>query len=72
MWRVVRVSELIVGTDGQTRGATLEISTNGKLSTLQQPISRLYPFEVESKNNLDNEMSIAEGDGPNQNRQTTT
>ena len=33
-WRLGRISELIVGTDGQTRGATLEVSTNGKLSTL--------------------------------------
>ena len=34
MWRLGRVSELIVSSDGQTRGATLEVSTNGKLSTL--------------------------------------
>ena len=34
MWRLSKVSDLIVGSDGQTRGATLEASTNGKLSTL--------------------------------------
>ena len=26
MWRLGRVTELIVGTDGQTKGATLEVS----------------------------------------------
>ena len=31
---------------------------------LRQLISRLYPLEVEPKSNLDNEMFIAEGDGP--------
>ena len=35
MWRLGKVNELIVGIDGQTtRGATLEVSTNGELSTL--------------------------------------
>ena len=72
MWRLGRVSELIVGSDGQTRGATLEVSTNGKLSTLRRPISRLYPLEVEPKRNLDSEMSTAEGDESNQDRQMTT
>ena len=72
MWRLGRVSELIVGSDGQTRGATLEVSTNGKLSTLRCPISRLYPLEVEPKSNLDSEMSTAEGDESNQDRQMTT
>ena len=72
MWRLGRVCELIVGSDGQTRGATLEVSTNGKLSTLRRPISRLYPLEVEPKSNLDSEMSTAEGDESNQDRQMTT
>ena len=35
---------------------------------LQSPL----PFEVEPRSNLDNEMSIAEGDGPKQDRQMTT
>ena len=72
MWTLDRVSEFIVGTDGQTRGAILEVSTNGKLSTLRRPISCLYPLKVEPKSNLDNDMSIAEDDGSNQDRQVTT
>ena len=71
MWRLGRVSELIVGSNGQIRGATLEVSTNGKLSTLRRPISHLYPLEVEPKS-LDSEMSTAEGDESNQDRQMTT
>ena len=61
-----------MGSDGQTRGATLEVNTNRKLFTLRRPISRLYSFEVEPKSNLDSEMSTVEGDGSNQDRQMTT
>ena len=64
MWRLGRVSELIVGADGQKRGATLEVSTNGKLSTLRRPISRLYPLEVEPKTSTDNRTSTADGCRP--------
>ena len=73
MWRLGRVSELIVGTDGQTRGATLEVSINGKLvvHTSTTDLSSL-PLEVEPKSNLDNEMSVAEGDESSQDRQMAT
>ena len=72
MWRLGRVSELIVGTDGQTRGATLEVSTNGKLSTLCRSISRLYPLKVEPKTSTDNRTSTAGGCRANQDEQLST
>ena len=71
MWKLGRVSELIVGTDGQTRGATLEVSTNGRLSTLRRPISRLYPLEVEPKTSSD-DKTMTDGDGPKQDEHLST
>ena len=39
----------IIGSDGQVRGATLTVVTNGKQSTLRRPISCLYPLELDLK-----------------------
>ena len=47
--RLGRVKEAIVGSDGQIRGATLTVVTNGKQSTLRRPISCLYPLELNPK-----------------------
>ena len=62
MWRLGRVKELIVGSDGQTRGATLDVSTNGKQSTLRRPISCLYPLEVEPKTETSTQEGNNEGE----------
>ena len=47
MWRLARVCEVITSSDGEIRGASLVVSTNGKLSTLRRPLSCLYPLEAE-------------------------
>ena len=51
LWRLGRVKEIIEGSDGQIRGATLTVVTNGKQSILRRPISYLYPLQVDSQSN---------------------
>jgi len=48
-WKLGRVTDIIQGNDGQVRGAVIDVVTNGKLQTLQRPITRLYPLEVTSE-----------------------
>ena len=45
------MKEIIEGCDGQIRGATLTVVTNGKQSILRRPISCLFPLEVDSQSN---------------------
>ena len=46
-WRLGRVEEVLVGKDGETRGAVLRVVGGGRRSTLlQRPIKLLYPLEV--------------------------
>ena len=49
LWRLGRIKEVIIGSDGQVRGTTLTVVTNGKQSTLRRPISCLYPLELDPK-----------------------
>ena len=44
-----RVTGVIIGNDGQVRGAVVKVITNGKSITLCRPISCLYPLEVMPK-----------------------
>jgi len=48
-WKLGKVIDVIKGSDGQTRGAVLDVITNGKTVTLRRPITRLYPLEVMCK-----------------------
>ena len=46
-WRLAKVEDTIVGKDGQIRGAKLRVSARGGQSTsLQRPLSLLYPLEI--------------------------
>ena len=46
-WKLGRVEEVLVGKDGETRGAVLRVAGEGRRSTiLQRPIQLLYPLEV--------------------------
>ena len=46
-WILGRVEEVLVGKDGETRGAVLRVAGGGRRSTLlQRPIQLLYPLEV--------------------------
>lgn len=47
LWRLARIEDLIRGSDGQVRGATLRVNTRGARSTLlRRPLQRLYPLEI--------------------------
>ena len=49
LWRIARVESLIKGKDGHARGAIVRLVERGKKSTtLQRPIQRLFPLEVQS------------------------
>jgi len=52
-WKVGRVRDVILGSDGNVRGARIRVVTNGKPSIMSRPIQKLYPFEVQT-----------EGEGP--------
>ena len=44
---MAKVQKLITGRDGQMRGAVLKVANkNGRHSTLQRPIQRIYPLGV--------------------------
>ena len=49
LWRIAKVESLIKGKDGHARGAVVRLGERGKKSTtLQRPIQRLFPLEVQS------------------------
>ena len=46
-WRIGKVEQLIVGKDGQTRGAKLKMANeSGKTTTAHRPVQKLIPFEI--------------------------
>ena len=43
------IQKLMIGKDGQTRGAVLRVASAKRQSTvLQHPLQRLYPLEISS------------------------
>ena len=46
LWKLVRVSSLITGKDGQSQGEVLQIPFSRSNSSLQLTLQHLYPFEV--------------------------
>ena len=49
-WKLGKIQEVIVGRDGQIRGATVKVaSRNRQYSRLRRPIQLLYPLEVRSE-----------------------
>lgn len=65
------MSDVITSSDGQIRGASLEVSTKGKLSTLRRPISCLYPLEVEPSIDLEDKTPTTEEDCANKDGEMT-
>jgi len=49
LWKLGRISGLITGKDGHTRGAILHVPSSGGDGVLQRPIQRLYPLEIMEK-----------------------
>ena len=47
-WRVGKILDLIVGSDGCTRGALVQVrSKGGKCTKLKRPVQQLYPLEIQ-------------------------
>ena len=59
-WKLGRVKELIVGTDGETRGALVQTLSGDRTSTLRRPVPKLYPLEINC------EESPTESEAPNE------
>ena len=46
-WKLAKIENLIIGSDGRIRGATVRVSSkDGTTTTLQRPLSLLYPLEI--------------------------
>ena len=45
-WKLAKVEELIVGKDGQVRGARLKVITKGKPVFMNRAVQKLFPLEV--------------------------
>ena len=46
-WRLGRVTDLIIGADGQVRGAEVyTLTEDNRPSLLRRPLQRLYPLEI--------------------------
>ena len=49
-WRLGKVETLIQGKDKNVRGATVKaVSSNGKLTVINRPLSKLYTVEVRDR-----------------------
>ena len=70
LWKLGRVNDVIVGSDGHTRGATLTTVVNGKQSTLRHPISCLYLLEVDPNVNLQKTIPDAEATPAEQSKES--
>ena len=45
-WRMAEVEKLVVGHDGEVRGAKIRVTKKGKRSIMSRPLQKLYPLEV--------------------------
>ena len=59
-WRLGRIKRVFIGTDGRKRAATVRVSKNGCIFTLDWPIQHLYPLEIVSHSNTVSEWEIKE------------
>ena len=50
LWKLGKIERIFQGADAQQRAATVLVSKNGCMSTLDRPIRHLYPLEVVSHN----------------------
>jgi hypothetical protein len=65
MWNLGRVEELMIGNDGEARGAVLRVAGRGRRAKrLQRPVQKLYPLEMPTPDNKQLENSVANLDHP--------
>ena len=63
LWKLGRVKELFVGRDGKVRAAELVINDDnvdkaGKVMTMQRPIQKLFPVEVNNSKKKEDELAV--------------
>ena len=49
-WKTGIIEELILGKDGQVRGAKVRRTGLGKFEVLTRPLQRLFPLEINARN----------------------
>ena len=56
-WKMAEVTEVILGRDGQARGAKVRMVRNGKVVYLSRPVQKLYPVEIKRENKTKEDVS---------------
>ena len=72
MWRLDRVNEVITSSDGNVRGASIQVKANNKLYTIRRLISHLYPLEAEPNIKLEDKRPGVNGDDFANDKQMST
>ena len=58
MWDLGLVEELLIGSDGEARGAVLRVAGPGRRAKhLRRPVQRLYPIEIPAQEKSENSSS---------------
>ena len=64
-WRVGKILDLIVGSDGCTRGALVQVrSKGGKCTKLRRPVQRLYPLEIQCEVPVQQTAEVSSSQNP--------
>ena len=58
-WKLGVIKDLIMGRDGQVRGASVRVISKGKPQILSRPLKKLYPLEI-TGTDLENGMEMTE------------
>ena len=45
-WKIGKVEQLVIGTDGKIRGARLKVNTTNGTSIIHRPLQKMIPFEI--------------------------
>ena len=64
-WKIGIIEKLIVGKDGQVRGASVRMTIpgKGKLQYLNRPVQKLYPLEItgDRENGKETDNGVKDG-----------
>ena len=64
-WRVGKILDLIVGSDGRTRGALVQVRRKGRKCTkLRRPVQRLYPLEIQCEVPVQQTAEVSSSQNP--------
>ena len=46
LWKLAKITELIIGRDGRIRAAKVQLLSKDKVTTIRRPVQHLVPLEV--------------------------